>query len=753
MNKQTELATDRPAKPQDLVAFHMTGKRQGGGLHAVESLDLRPALLAPYRDLSRLRYDFPLVLVEHPTGDDYVRSLSNVVSQVLRDVAPRGIEGERLRKHGLELEREIRVLLSEGANWNLSELWAMAAARLGTREGEALEQVLVHAAGTLNFDGELLDCTEATPATFITHAWHAAQNEKAARFRVELSRLTLKLSDILRAAFVHSQAGARPEALAAALAAPHLDAFDFTVMSRMIGKVSSRNELPAARRKRIEWTLGVLQAQRFYGAAAGVQAIDTPAPHEFVFDSLAAAVAAFRERVPEMVELAKAMSIAELETEGRYNEARHDAFFANFDADTMGADGLAMFPDYLVCIDPQHADTPENAKLLEALSGDLPIKVLVQATDVLEESAIGTGHFAFGVRSAQLASTAIGLNDVFVLQSASSNLYQLRDRIASGMRYRGPALFSVFSSADSPASALPPYLASAAAMQSRAFPTFAYDPAAGADLASRFSLEDNPQPEADWPAEQLEYSDEAMQRVTENQAFTLADFVSCDRRYARHFARVPRAQWNADMVPAAEWLARPADAANNKVPYVVAVDGEDVLHRLIVDAKLMQAARRCREMWHRLQEMGGVHNSHAARLLAREKAAWEEEKKRELAALKSVASAAAPAATAAGAAPAAAPATAPAAQAEEAAPQHSKDETWIETERCPSCGECRNINDSMFGYNDNKQAFIADLKAGTYRQLIEAAEACQVAIIHPGKPWNPAEPGLEDLIERAQPFL
>jgi len=33
---------------------------------------------------------------------------------------------------------------------------------------------------------------------------------------------------------------------------------------------------------------------------------------------------------------------------------------------------------------------------------------------------------------------------------------------------------------------LPGYLQAAAAMQSRAFPVFTYDPAAGADLAARF---------------------------------------------------------------------------------------------------------------------------------------------------------------------------------------------------------------------------------------------------------------------------
>jgi hypothetical protein len=59
----------------------------------------------------------------------------------------------------------------------------------------------------------------------------------------------------------------------------------------------------------------------------------------------------------------------------------------------------------------------------------------------------------------------------------------------------------------------------------------------------------------------------------------------------------------------------------------------------------------------------------------------------------------------------------------------------------------------MFVYNANNQAYIKDVNAGTYRQLVQAAEACQVAIIHPGKPRNPQEPGLEELLERAKPFL
>ena len=80
----------------------------------------------------------------------------------------------------------------------------------------------------------------------------------------------------------------------------------------------------------------------------------------------------------------------------------------------------------------------------------------------------------------------------------------------------------------------------------------------------------------------------------------------------------------------------------------------------------------------------------------------------------------------------AAPAPAP----EQSAPEKSSDEPYVETPRCTTCNECTQINDKMFAYNENKQAYIKDPDAGTFAQLVEAAESCQVSIIHPGKPRN-----------------
>jgi hypothetical protein len=752
---------DMQTHSQDQATFHLSGRRSGAGLAPIDGLDLRPALLAPYRRLAELRHDFPIVLADEGEGADVVRSLSDLVDAVLKEVAPRGVEGERLRRHALQLERQIRGAVADGGGGTLAALWDEAAARLGANESDTLEQVLRHAGTALPCDGEILGCTRAMPARLVTHAWRAARRAKARQFHLETSRLVLKLSDILRAAFSHSQAGRQPQSLKASVGGPHQDAFDFEALARILGKGAPMDELPPARRQRLVHALGVLESQRFFLAP---ELDDGGDAFEFVFDNCAAAAAAFRERMPEVTALVRALAIAELEVEGRYVEAEHDPVFEGFDETALTADDLARFPDYLVCIPPERNDAPENANLLEMLSSGLPVKVLVQTSELLEEASIGTGRFAFGVRSARLATAAMGLGGMFVLQSTSANLHALRGRLVQGLACRGPALFSVYAGPADAVGPLPPYLLAAAAMQSRAFPAFSYDAAAGGNWASRFSLENNPQAEDDWPVETLDYADLALQRVSAPCAFTFADFILCDRRHARHFALVPRERWSTAMVPAADWLALDEAAAAERLPYVLAVDDNDALQRLLVDARLMQATRRCLLLWRRLQEHGGVHDSHAERLLAAEKAAW--------AAQAAASAASAPAAVAGSVAPiptapgssASTTATALAtgevaatdaaadSGAAPAAPAHSPDEAWIETARCPSCNECQLINDRMFGYDERKQAYIKDLAAGTYRQLVEAAESCQVAIIHPGKPRDPNEPGLPELLERAAPF-
>jgi ferredoxin len=721
------------------VVFHLTGRRPAAEAPSETVGGLRPALLAEYRHLDELRYDFPVVLAT--SGDDYVRSLSAVVDAVLRDLAPQGVEGEGMRRRVLKVEREIRRQVTAGARGTLSELWDAAVRALANGADEALARDAGLVRQALPVDGELAGCDATLPARFLRHAWSTVQRVKARSAAERIGSLVIRLGDILRADHLRSPQALQKTALEASFGAAHRGLFDFNAMSRLLQRVGPHGGLSEQRRRRVEQTLATLKSQRFFPAAKPLP--DAEPCYGFEFDDAAKALEAFRARLPELVALLRALQIAELEVVGGYIEDVHDPVFAALDEQSVTPEDLQFFPDYLACV--SRREDGEPAQLAGALSAGVPLKLLVQVDDLLEESSPGRGQFAFGVRGAQLATTAMSLDDVFVLQTAASNLLKMRDRVRQGLAYAGPALFSMY--AGRAVDGLPAYLNAAAAMQARAFPVFSFDPAAGADLDSRFSLENNPQPERDWPVDAFRYADQDLQSVTEEVAFSFVDYVASDPRHAAHFAPVPRAAWADGMLPARDWLEQPPRDPASGVPYILAVDDADTLCRLVVDERLMREALRCRDGWRRLQELGGIRDARTERRLAQERQAWEEQRRRELEAAESSA-ASAPAAEVASTEPA----PAPAATAEVVEPERNPDEPYIETIRCSTCNECTQVNPRMFKYNDNKQAYIADLKAGTYADLVQAAESCQLSIIHPGKPWNPDEPGLPELIERAQPF-
>ncbi len=734
------------------VTFYLTGRSADASLDGVEGLGLRPALFAPYRDLASLRYDFPLVLLPDAPDEGAVRSLSELFDAALAAAGEK--DAQRLAHHARRMEREIRRVVAKNGGGAFSEVWQGAAAALAATAEEGFAESLTRLKSALPAEGEVADCDASLGGRLLSHAHAAVTRRKAERFRADLSRLLLKLTDILRADFVRSADGRSPENLRAAIGEPQAQIFDFEAMSRLLSSVSPPSVLSDSRRERIRRLISVLQSQRFYAPPPEAGALPQALPsYGFVFDSLGRALEAWRERLPRMVELVKAMTVAALEVTGAYREAQHDALFAEFGASSLSAAERARFPDYLVRLDKAEPSAAERARALEALSAGLPFKILVQTDDLLAPLADDPARASLGLPARALANGAIALADVFVLQSSASNLLRLRERLFGGLALSGPALFSVFSGASGQAGEVPPYLVAAAAMESRAFPAFVYDPAAGSDWALRFSIEGNPQPEEDWPLHPLLYEDGEHQRQSESLAFTAADFLACDRRFARHFARIARAEWNGEMAPAAAAIAQREEAAGATVPTLLMVDGENRLQKVVADEAIIREARRVGAMWRGLRELGGIENSHARRLLTRERAAWEEERRQQAAAAAPVPAAPievpAPAAAPA-AAPEAAPQAAPQAAAE---PERSPDEPYIETARCSSCNECTELNGKMFAYNKDKQAYIADLAAGSYRELVEAAESCQVSVIHPGKPRNPKEPGLDALLERAQPFL
>ncbi len=317
----------------------------------------------------------------------------------------------------------------------------------------------------------------------------------------------------------------------------------------------------------------------------------------------AAALDAYRARLPRLVEVVKAIAVAELEATGAYVEADHDAFFERYDEHALTADDLALFPDYLVCIPRGHNDAPENAGLIDMLSAGLPVKVLVQHTDLLEEASIGTGHFAFGVRSARLATTAMGLGGMFVLQSTSADLYRAaRARAARPVVSRPGAVL-----ASSPARRrLPPICRRTSRRRrrrsrGRSRPSATTPrPARTGRRVSRWNTIAIPMPTG-----RSKRSSTPTRRCSACRSKSHSPMpTSCCATGAT--ARTsPSCRASAGTTTCCRWPTGwhlPERGVSDRVPYLWAVDADDRLHRVIVDARLMQATRRCLLLWHRLQE-------------------------------------------------------------------------------------------------------------------------------------------------------
>jgi ferredoxin len=345
-----------------------------------------------------------------------------------------------------------------------------------------------------------------------------------------------------------------------------------------------------------------------------------------------------------------------------------------------------------------------------------------------------------------------------------------------------------------PAPELTPWhaLLGEAALRGRACPDFRYDPDAGPSWAERFALDGNPAPECAWPTGRVTYLEGDTERTLE-LAFTFADAVALEPAYRRHLRMIPRAAWDDEQLPLAEWLERFApECGTPMVPYLWVVDAAGLLQRAAVKRELALACRERLRAWRVLQELAGYENVHAERAAsaAREQALAQAAQEREaleqahaaalagaraegaresmarLAAVLlqpgSLAAAAVPAAPAA--IPPAAPA-APAAVASEPVPEAATepteadeeealgfDEPYVDSALCTSCNECTDLNGRLFQYNADKQAFIADVAAGSFAELVKAAELCPARCIHPGKPRSGDASATPDLIERAARF-
>ena len=102
------------------------------------------------------------------------------------------------------------------------------------------------------------------------------QKEKARVARERIGSLVIRLGDILRADYARSEAALAQPALQASFGAAHRGMFDFSAMSRLLAHSPPRGGLGERRKRRVEESLAVLRAQRFFppaGEARGIRRV------------------------------------------------------------------------------------------------------------------------------------------------------------------------------------------------------------------------------------------------------------------------------------------------------------------------------------------------------------------------------------------------------------------------------------------------------------------------------------------------
>ncbi|MHC4826855.1 MAG: ferredoxin [Planctomycetota bacterium] len=761
--------------------------------------DFLPALLQPFRDPRRVRHDYPLFL--HP--DECNGRTSAPLSELLKHP-----DAARILKDNFpRLERRVHESLDSAsppvdAARCLSEAGQAVgeALKLGDDTAQQFRDDLEKLVTAIPEGGTLLALGEWTPLHLFLHVARRRAAERRAALRVTIVELGNRLRDVLRADMAKRAGTDRPDTLAGAIGTAGQTYLDPEALARVLGPSRGSPPMADARRQRIMSAIETLD--RFLPETAPLAVIvhaddvpdachsdDTEWPQAGEAGVCRTASELFDEIAAAHAPLFSAIRIAKLELAGAYDPSRHDALQELFGWRSFSPLELLDLPPILAL---ESADRLAGTGMLDLsrllLSGRL-VNVVVNVPPAANPG-LGPDEDPLAGFRFELGYLGVSYREAVVNQTSAARPQHLMRGYERALGATRAALHVVSSGLDADGRTPPlgGWLHGGAALEGRAHPFFHYNPEGGETWARRLDFSSNPQPVADWPVYTLPCRNNEGEDSTLPIAFTFADFALMEPGYRGHIRILPNAVTGDELVSIGAYLALPPDEAAERVPFLWAADGDNRLHRVVITQRLAFACRDRLAYWRTLQELAGVRNEYVREAVESERQRLEGEfaEKRDELEQAHAAALAEARAEAAGVAmrnlaeallagdaaqlaplpssPATAPppppieahATDEAAAAEAVVEEEEEEveveEPWIDTPLCTSCNDCFDINAQLFAYNANKQAVITDPRAGTFEDLVKAAEKCPARCIHPGKPLNPDEPGLDKLVERAKPF-
>jgi ferredoxin len=798
--------------------FHLGDPAAKGNLESVTG-DCLPALLDPFRDTSRLRYDYPLFLFPPAEGDGHqdadalVCSLAQWLEERVQGFAPGKDESRILKDHLPWLEYHLRQGLKEREG-PVPAAPALETAGVALQEhldldpgnrdrlAADLERLQV-AAGR----GEVMGYGRFPSLHLLIHSVRSRVVPRRTGFQAEVDACIRGLEALFEVEWGKSDESIEPRQARDSVG-PAGARFDPHALSSVMDHSRGTHKMAPERRERIEQALAVLRDWRIdpvlarlvhLGAVKGAWLAESPdVEDEYNADPCAHSTALFDREANKLAEVFSAVRIARLEIDGIYDPVIHDPWFANFDWEGFSKDELSVVPVVVAVEGADRVAGPDMRSFSRLLSSGRPVQILIRVQPRNNPGA-GNDEDPFQDFRTELGYLGLSHRQAAVTQSSASRFGHLTECFLSSLDTTRTSLHLINTGMRSTHNlvALNAWLVAGAAIEGRAHPFFRSFPGADESVPEVMDFSGNPEQETDWPVHPFHYLDDSGNKVTDELAFTFADYCLLIERLRDHYRLVPPGCDSDALVPMQEYLAMAPDQAYWLVPFIWAVDGNAALHRLVVSRELAMACLDRLNFWRTLQQMAGVRNPYVDKAIERtrederHRAAGERERlvtahAEEVERVRTEAAGEAmqrltdhilgldlsvglPGGAFAPPAPAAKPSPAadarPEPQPEErTAPEAvvdedededeelSFDEPWIDTPLCTSCNDCMKINQLVFVYNEEKQALLGDMSTATYAQLVEAAELCPAKCIHPGKPWNPHEPGLGALVERAAPF-
>lgn len=766
-----------PAEPapnlqRALIRFYTDGDR--GGLAPADTGAIRfPAVLAPWRSPRSPWHCYPLFISAEGTEPFQAAPFMHVLQSAMEKAATESAESDFLRKNLYRLVRACARVLSQGAGCAaLSKVWPeartffFAELKAGAGGSDALRDLLDACIDTLPSDGRLIGMGPHTLADMYATMLRHDRLPAAQRYNAEVRTLQNRLADKLKTDDLHAPENATPAALASALGNVASTFMDASALARSLPQHRGAQRLEPDRRKRLETIVQTLRTHldsasrrpdAYIVHAGALPSGWSPAAGGDIChpDPFSAAIGFFDGILDAFLPVFRAVRAARLEVDDRYRPDRHDLPLARLDAQSLSAQEIHVCTPVLVLEKAERLHGAAFSSFSACLQAGRPIHALVLQD---AQSATAKGF------DPGLGYRTVAFREAFVLQSSLIASAHLANGLRKMAGTLGPAVAIVDVTAWSERDSLS-WLRAVASHQGRVHPCFCYAADAGASWADRFDLSHNPDPDQATPRSTLAVRGANGHEQELVLAPTYADFAVLNPDLQAHFAAIPSEAWNEEtQIPLADLLQQNGVASPRTVPYIWTVAPGGELQRIAVSWTLTAACRDRQRLWKVLQELAGINNAYVAQ--ASEQTRREDEARFELARqeiAKDHAAAVDRARTHAAeetidrlvsvlmdmdSLPAARPAATPhtpaarpaAAVSEELAPAESAEEEvqfndpFITAVMCTSCDDCIKRNPQMFKYNGEKQAYIADAAAGTFAQLVQAAEACPARCIHPGAP-------------------